>query len=139
MARKGVKNIQSTKTEIDGIKFASKFEASRYQELKLMEVAREIFHLRCHVSFPLQNDQIAIRELRGDKIRTYTPDFIYVVKRDEPGPDGENYQRVAEETKGIMTGAASLRLSCFKAFYPDIDLRVIKQRPRKKYTRKKKT
>jgi hypothetical protein len=41
----------AVKTEVDGIMFDSKREASRYQELRLLEQAGEITNLRLQVPF----------------------------------------------------------------------------------------
>lgn len=132
MARKGRKNVNAVKTEVDGIKFDSKFEASRYEELKVMQEEGEIFQLRCHVPFLLQDEEagIYIRELRGKKVRTYTPDFIYLVVAGEGAT--HYFRSIAEDTKGRTTPAASLRMSVFRALYPDIEHRVIKPPKRKK-------
>ncbi|WP_416330384.1 DUF1064 domain-containing protein, partial [[Clostridium] innocuum] len=43
----------AVKTEVDGIMFDSKREASRYQELRLLEQAGEITNLRLQVPFEL--------------------------------------------------------------------------------------
>lgn len=43
----------AVKTEVDGIKFDSKREASRYQELRLLEQAGEITNLLLQVPFEL--------------------------------------------------------------------------------------
>lgn len=63
----------NVKTEVDGYLFASKLEARRYRELKLMEKAKQIEDLTVHPEF-------AIRVL--DKpICTYIGDFAYWVGR----------------------------------------------------------
>ena len=126
MARKGIKNIQATKTSVDGIEVASKFEAEYYTFSRLREEAGEIQDLKTHVAFPLRNETVKIRELRGDKVRTYTADFVFK----------ENGKVVVVETKGRMEPVHSLRLSVFKALYPEIELRVVRQKKRK--TRRKK-
>ena len=58
-------------TEIDGRKFASKREASRYAELKLLERIGEIVELECQPRYPLT--------LNGVKLATYVADFRYRV------------------------------------------------------------
>jgi hypothetical protein len=57
---------------IDGIVFASKKEAKRYAELKLLEKARVITGLECQPSYEVQID--------GKKFCTYTADFLYYDK-----------------------------------------------------------
>lgn len=58
-------------TEIDGIRFASKREASRYAELKLLQRIGEIVELECQPRYPLT--------LNGVKLATYVADFRYRV------------------------------------------------------------
>lgn len=95
-------------------------------ELKALEEKGEIHHLKLKETYPLQNQHIAIRELRGEKVRSYTPDFVYCVY------EKDDVRRVAVETKGRMEPVHSLRLSCFQALYPWIDLKVVRQNKRKK-------
>jgi hypothetical protein len=135
MAQKGRKNIQATKTRVEGIIFDSKFEAEYYLLLKMREKVGEIAGLRTHVTLPLSNKLVSIRELRGQKVRSYTPDFFFLEK-DE---DGEFTKGVVVDTKGITTPVASLRLSVFKALYPQLELRIEKQAKRRGWKRKKKT
>lgn len=56
-------------TEIDGIRFASKREAARYAELKLLQRIGEIVELECQPRYPLT--------LNGVKLATYVADFRY--------------------------------------------------------------
>ena len=96
---------------IDGITFASKKEAARYQELKLLEAAGKITDLRAHPRYELKVNDILIGY--------YTPDSYY----------WELYcGNVVEEVKGgnaTKTEAYRLRVKLFKALYPGIDHREI--------------
>jgi hypothetical protein len=56
-------------TVVDGFSFASKKEARRYGELKLMLVAGEIRALEVHPSWVL--------EVNGQRIGRFTADFAY--------------------------------------------------------------
>lgn len=56
-------------TVVDGMRFASKAEARRYQWLKLAQAAGEIAELECQPRFPLKVD--------GQLICTYIADFRY--------------------------------------------------------------
>jgi hypothetical protein len=56
-------------TEVDGIAFASRKEAKRYGELKLLQRAGEIEGLKVHPSFPL--------DVNGKPICRYVGDFEY--------------------------------------------------------------
>jgi len=71
---------------IDGLWFRSQREGKRYQELRLMEKAGEISHLKTQVNFPLV--------VNGEKVCLYKADFVY---RDKNGND------VVEDTKGFLT------------------------------------
>ena len=66
------KNI---KTTIDGITFASKREATRYSELKLLEKAKAITNLRLQVAYVLT--QALDGEYRKERAMTYVADFVY--------------------------------------------------------------
>jgi hypothetical protein len=76
----------NVKTEIDGLKFDSKREAKRWQELRVLERAGRIEKLQRQVKYRL--------EVNGVLIATYTADFVYdeLVKGD-PKP-------VVEDVKG---------------------------------------
>lgn len=57
-------------TEVDGIAFASKKEARRYGELRLLERAGRITALKVHPSFPL--------DVNGIPVCRYVGDFSYL-------------------------------------------------------------
>lgn len=76
------------KTVVDGIKFDSKREARRYQELRLLERAGAIARLELQVKYTLT--------VNGQKIGRYTADFVYF----------ENGQRVVEDVKSPATKKA---------------------------------
>jgi hypothetical protein len=79
------------KTEVDGIKFASRREAARYGTLKLMERAGEIRDLVLQPKYPLSvNGRIVFR---------YTADFSYRYQT----PLGEHDAVVVEDVKGFKT------------------------------------
>lgn len=61
----------AVKTEVDGIKFDSKHEAKRYQELRLLEQAGEITNLCLQVPF-----ELIPKSKYGMPIR-YIADFTY--------------------------------------------------------------
>lgn len=85
---------KNRKVMIDGIKFDSKKEANRYQELKLMQRAGIIRDLQRQVKYVLIPSQ------KGDDGRvierpcTYIADFVYI---------DENGKTVVEDTKGYRT------------------------------------
>ena len=79
-------------TEVDGIKFASKKEARRYGELKLLMLAHIITDLETHPVFPLM--------VNGSNIGRYTADFRYI----------ENGHTVIEDVKSTATKTRDYRL-----------------------------
>lgn len=61
--------FRNVRTVVDGIEFASKREAARYGELRLLERAAQIKDLRIQPRFPLS--------VEGKKVCTYVADFAY--------------------------------------------------------------
>ena len=64
------------RTIVDGIVFASRKEAVRYQELRLLEQAGEIRELRCQVRHRV--------EINGQHICDYVSDFEYEEQAENP-------------------------------------------------------
>lgn len=93
------------KTVVDGITFASKKEAARYSQLKLMERAGEIFALQLQPRYPL--------EVAGKKVATYVADFTYAI----PADQGARPERVVEDVKGMKTPMYRLKAKMFAAQY----------------------
>jgi len=85
---------------IDGIRFASKAEARRYRELRLLEQAGEIYKLKVHKKWPI--------EVYGHHITTWTDDFSYYDK-------GGKYH--VEDVKGFRTQRYSLIKKLMKAVH----------------------
>lgn len=103
---------------IDGITFASKAEANRYRELKLLERAGEIRNLRTQPRYILSGNGITIKYANGRKA-AYTADFEYL--------DLATNALVVEDVKGVMTEAASLRIAVFESLY-NVKVTVIRKR-----------
>ena len=92
--------FKNIRTEKNGQKFDSKWEAERFEQLKLMEAAGEICDLRSQVSFPL---------MVGDAlIGAYVADAVYVMS------DG---RKVVEDAKGCKTPLYRWKSRHFKAQY----------------------
>lgn len=94
------------KTTYDGIEFASKKEAARYQELKWLQELGEISNLRLQVKYPLfngmrVNGKVALRGC------TYIADFVY----EEEG------QTVVEDVKGCKTKEYQIKKKWFADKY----------------------
>lgn len=81
------------RTEVDGIKFASKKEAKRYVQLKAFERVGLIKNLRLQVPY-----QIIAKSKYGRAIK-YIADFVYI----------EDEQTVVEDVKGYRTDVYKLK------------------------------
>ena len=94
------------KCVVDGIKFDSKKEASRYMELKIMEQAGVIRNLRLQVPYVLINKSKYGREIK------YVADFVYY----------ENSDIVIEDCKGFRTPVYRLKKRMIAEKY-DIEIK----------------
>lgn len=95
----------ATKVVKDGHTFASKAEARRYDELKLLERAKEIWGLAVHPArYPLI--------VNGITVGHYTPDFEYC----RNGAYGQ-FELVTEDVKGRAARDWPLRKKVFQACY----------------------
>jgi hypothetical protein len=90
----------AVRTEVDGITFASKKEARRYGELKLMERAGMISELALQPRFPLY--------IGDDLICTYVGDFLYRAKSGDV---------IVEDAKGIETPEFKLKRKLLRAIH----------------------
>jgi len=88
---KGRSKYAAAPTVVDGIRFASKREAQRYGELKLLEKAGAINRLRLQPKFPLT--------VVGETIGHYVGDFQYY----DVSPNGSLGRCVVEDVKGVAT------------------------------------
>lgn len=87
------------KTTLDGITFASKAEAKRYAELKLLVQAGVIFNLSMQPRFDcVVNEQ---------KVCTYVADFLYL----------EAGKQVVEDVKGMKTPVYKLKKKLVEAIH----------------------
>lgn len=91
---------KNVRTEVDGITFASKKEAKRYGELRLMQKAGVIDHLKTHPAFPLV--------INDECVCSYIADFCYNL------PDGK---LVVEDCKGFKTDVYKLKAKLMKAVH----------------------
>ena len=92
---------RSIPTVVNGIRFASRGESRRYQELLLLERARQIEQLALQPQFPLI--------VSGQKIGTYIADFQYV--------NPLTGEVIVEDFKGIETPVFKLKKKLVKALY----------------------
>lgn len=104
----------ATKTTIDGVTFASKKEANRYCELRLLQRAGEISNLELQPAFKLAIDGrpvlIRSRGYPNGRQAKYVADFAYW--------DGE--KRVVEDAKGFRTDAYKLKKAIVEAMHPGL-------------------
>ena len=104
------------KVMVDGIKFDSKKEAKRFEELKILKKAGLIKELELQKTFELQpkytND-------RGEHIRaiTYKADFFYY--------DKHLGKYIVEDTKGYRTEVYKLKKKLFEYQYPNLRIEEI--------------
>ena len=95
----------AVRTEVDGIGFASKREAQRYVELKLLEKAGEITELELQPSYPL----LAVAPLGGMvQVGKYIADFRYLTR---------DADVVVEDVKGVKTPVYNLKKKIVRANY----------------------
>ena len=101
---------------VDGIKFDSKAEATRYQELVLLQRAGEIFELERQPAFQLVP---AFIDKLGKKHQgaSYRGDFRY---KDKQG------QVIVEDVKGVSTRLYQLKKKLLLWRYPDINFVEVK-------------
>lgn len=107
----------NTPTIVDGIRFASKAEARRWQELQLLEKAHQITLLRRQPRFKIHGND-------GRLICTYVGDFAYNEFPDLGHNTGQ--QAVVEDVKGVETATFKLKAKLFRAAYPGVVLRLVK-------------
>lgn len=123
---------KSVKTECDGIMFASKKEANRYRELKLLEKSGEICNLRLQVPFeliPAQYEKTGEVYTKGankgkpkrgkciEKAVTYIADFVYY--------NSDATVRTVEDVKGMRTPVYIIKRKLFRWRYPDYEFREV--------------
>lgn len=97
--------------EIDGRRFASQREARRYQELVLMQMAREIADLECQPVFPLHVVKLYRNgwPIEIATVAKYVADFRYMNLR-----TGEI---VVEDVKGFRTETYRLKKKLAEAIH----------------------
>lgn len=96
-------------TIVDGIKFPSKAEARRFEELKLLQKAGVITRFQMQPSFVLQEAYI---KPNGKKVRA----IVYKADFEVFYPDGHVE---IEDVKGMETPLFKLKKKVFEYKYPD--------------------
>ena len=91
-------------TFVDGIRFASKKEAGRYQELKLLEMNDELRNLELQPRFSCI--------VNGRKVCDYIADFRYF----------SNNSYIVEDVKGKKTDVYKLKKKLVEALWPGVTI-----------------
>ena len=109
--------FHNRKTIVDDIKFDSRLEARRYQELTLLERAGVIQALTLQPEFELQP---AFKK-NGKTYRkiTYRADFSYF--------EVETGKIIVEDTKGFKTDVYAIKKKLFEYRYPELTIREVKK------------
>ena len=97
--RRGRGKYGAVKTKLDGFTFASKLEARRWGELKMLERSGAISSLQRQVPFAMT--------VNGHHVCNYISDFVYVIPT-----TGE---RVIEDAKGVLTPEFRLKAKLMEA------------------------
>ena len=92
-------------TEVDGIRFASKKEAKRYVELKLMEKKTMITDLELQPKIPIEIMNTATGESK--KVGSYVADFRYFCN--------QRHKVITEDVKGFKTPLYKFKKKCVEA------------------------
>lgn len=103
---------KAVKTEVDGIRFASKKEAARYCELKMLAKGGCIRGLRLQPEFEIQPSY----KKNGKTVRkiVYKADFQYF--------DLQSRKWIVEDVKGVKTPVYKLKKKLVEYKYPDVTI-----------------
>jgi hypothetical protein len=93
----------NTRVVVDGYKFDSKREATRYGVLKMLAMAGEITELEVHPEYDLTTNGVSVCK--------YEADFSYL----------RNEKRVVEDVKGVRTPVYKIKKKLMRAIY-NIDI-----------------
>ena len=106
-----VSKYRARYVDVDNIRFDSRKEANKYNELKLLKMAGEILDFELQPEFELQP---AFRDKRGKLIKPikYRADFKVIYK---------DKSVVYIDTKGFETEVFKLKAKMLKFKYPDIN------------------
>ena len=112
------KKYHNAKTIVDGIKFDSKLEAERYEQLKILERAGIIRDLELHPEYEL----IPLFRKNGRTWRraVYKADFRYILCEDD--------RMIIEDVKGseaMITDVFRLKQKLFEYRYPELTIKIV--------------
>ena len=120
------RKYHNTKTVIDGIKFDSKLEAERYEQLKILERSGVIRDLELQPEYELipsfrKNGKTWRRTL-------YKADFRYILAEDD--------SYIIEDVKGstsVITDVFRLKQKLFEYKYPEYTISIVTSKDIKKF------
>ena len=107
------------KTVVDGITFASRLEADRYVQLRLLEKADEITALVLQPEFQILRGFVNPDTGEKTRSRFYVGDFQYI--------DNSTNKMIVEDTKGMETPEFRLKWDLVKSLYPQYEFRKVKR------------
>ena len=118
------KKYHNKKTVIDGIKFDSKLEAERYEQLKILERSGVIRDLELQPEYELipsfrKNGKTWRRTL-------YKADFRYILAEDD--------SYIIEDVKGstsVITDVFRLKQKLFEYKYPELTIKIVTRKDMK--------
>ena len=105
---------------VNGIKFQSKLEGTRYQQLLWLLNADEISDLKLQPEFQIFEGYIDSVTGEKHKSRYYVGDFKYT--------DKKSHQTIVEDTKGIETDVFKLKWEMVQEKYPEYVFRKLTSR-----------
>jgi hypothetical protein len=113
----------ATARTVDGIRFDSKAEMRRWQELKLLERAGEIIRLDRQPEYVLLEPFVDGQGRRHRGIK-YRADFRYL----ENYTDGDHWKVrvIVEDVKGARTQAYAMKMKLFRKRYPNVIFREVR-------------
>ena len=125
------RKYHNTKTVADGIKFDSKLEAERYEQLKILERAGVIRGLELQPSFEL----LPSFRKNGKTWRkiVYRADFRYILVEDDI--------TIIEDVKGstaVITDVFRLKQKLFEYKYPEYTISIVTSKDIKKFQKETK-
>lgn len=105
--KRGNNKLNAQKTVVDGITFASKHEANRYCELKLLQRAGKITNLKCQVPYELiPNQYETVKEItktgKGKEKKVLIERGVKYIADFQYEKDGKT---IVEDAKGFKGGA----------------------------------
>lgn len=98
-----VSKYRNKRTRVDGHTLDSKAEAQRYRDLRLMEHAGQVRHLRVHPSYKI--------DVNGVHVCRYVADFAYDLLQ------ADGWTPVVEDVKGHKTAVYKLKRKLMRAVH----------------------